>query len=44
MQCKGFEALDDALRDALVRLVKLLDKPALVPRLAPLIRKSPSAC
>lgn len=35
----SFEALDAALLDALVRLVKLLDEPALVPRLAPLIKQ-----
>ena len=35
----SFEALDDTLLDALVRLIKLLDEPALVPRLAPLIRQ-----
>ena len=35
----SFEALDDALLDALVRLVNLLDEPALVPRLAPLIQQ-----
>ena len=35
----SFEALDAALLDALVRLVKLLDEPALVPRLAPLIQQ-----
>ena len=33
------KALDAALLDALVRLVKLLDEPALVPRLAPLIQQ-----
>jgi AraC-like DNA-binding protein len=32
-------ALDDALVDALIRLVKLLDEPALSPRLAPLIQQ-----
>jgi AraC-like DNA-binding protein len=31
--------LDDALIDALVRLVRLLDEPALVPRVAPLIQQ-----
>jgi len=35
----SFEALDGALVDALVRLVTLLDEPALVPRLAPLIQQ-----
>ena len=35
----SFEALDVALLDALVRLIKLLDEPALVPRLAPLIQQ-----
>jgi len=35
----SFEALDAALLDALFRLVKLLDEPALVPRLAPLIQQ-----
>jgi AraC-like DNA-binding protein len=35
----SFEALDAALLDALVRLVALLDEPALVPRLAPLIQQ-----
>src|SRR5580765_6413912 len=35
----SFEALDAALLDALVRLVKLLDEPALAPRLAPLIKQ-----
>jgi AraC-like DNA-binding protein len=35
----SFEALDPALRDALVRIVNLLDQPALVPRLAPLIQQ-----
>ena len=35
----SFEALDAALLDALVRLIKLLDEPALVPRLAPLIQQ-----
>jgi AraC-like DNA-binding protein len=34
-----FEALDTDLLDALVRLVKLLDQPALIPRLAPLIQE-----
>ena len=34
----SIERLDEALLDALVRLVKLLDKPALVPQLAPLIQ------
>ena len=35
----SFEALDGALLDPLVRLVKLLGEPALVPRLAPLIQQ-----
>ena len=35
----SFEALDSALLDALVRLVKLLGEPALVPRLAPLVQQ-----
>jgi transcriptional regulator GlxA family with amidase domain len=35
----SFERLDAALLDALVRLVKLLDEPALAPRLAPLIQQ-----
>jgi AraC-like DNA-binding protein len=35
----SFKALDDALLDALVRLVELLDEPTLVPRLAPLIQQ-----
>jgi AraC-like DNA-binding protein len=35
----SFKALDDALLDALVRLVELLGEPALVPRLAPLIQQ-----
>jgi len=35
----SIETLDEALLDALVRLVKLLDKPALVPQLAPLIQQ-----
>ena len=35
----SIERLDEALLDALVRLVKLLDKPALVPQLAPLIQQ-----
>ncbi|HLJ38672.1 MAG TPA: AraC family transcriptional regulator, partial [Steroidobacteraceae bacterium] len=35
----SIEALDEALLDALVRLVKLLDKPAPVPQLAPLIQQ-----
>jgi AraC-like DNA-binding protein len=35
----SIERLDDALIDALVRLVKLLGEPALVPRLAPLIQQ-----
>src|SRR6059036_1981994 len=35
----SFEALDAALLDALVRLVAVLDEPALVPRLAPLIQQ-----
>jgi AraC-like DNA-binding protein len=35
----SFKALDAALLDALIRLVALLDEPALVPRLAPLIQQ-----
>jgi AraC-like DNA-binding protein len=35
----SFEILDDALLDALVRLVKLLAEPTLIPRLAPLIQQ-----
>jgi AraC-like DNA-binding protein len=35
----SFKALDAALLDALIRLVTLLDEPALVPRLAPLIQQ-----
>ena len=35
----SFEPLDAALLDALIRLVRLLDEPALVPRLAPLIQQ-----
>jgi AraC-like DNA-binding protein len=35
----SFEALDATLLAALVRLVNLLDEPALVPRLAPLIQQ-----
>jgi AraC-like DNA-binding protein len=35
----SFNALDAALHDALVRLVTLLDEPALVPRLAPLVQE-----
>jgi AraC-like DNA-binding protein len=35
----SFKALDAALLDALIRLVMLLDEPALVPRLAPLIQQ-----
>src|SRR6185295_5326726 len=35
----SFKALDAALLDALIRLVGLLDEPALVPRLAPLIQQ-----
>jgi transcriptional regulator GlxA family with amidase domain len=35
----SFEPLDAALLDALVRLVKLLDEPALAPQLTPLIRQ-----
>jgi AraC-like DNA-binding protein len=35
----SFEVLDDALLDALVRLVKLLAEPILIPRLAPLIQR-----
>ena len=34
-----FEALDTDLLEALVRLVKLLGQPALIPRLAPLIQQ-----
>jgi AraC-like DNA-binding protein len=34
-----FEALDADLLDALVRLVRLLGQPALIPRLAPLIQQ-----
>ena len=34
------ERLDDALTDALLRLVKLLDEPALVPQLALLLTRS----
>lgn len=33
------EKLDTALASALIRLVKLLDEPALVPRLAPLVQQ-----
>jgi hypothetical protein len=33
----AFKALDAALLDALIRLVTLLDEPALASRLAPLI-------
>ena len=35
----SIERLDEALLDALIRLVQLLDEPALVPRLAPLIEQ-----
>jgi AraC-like DNA-binding protein len=35
----SIETLDAALLDALVRLVKLLDEPALIPRLAPLVQQ-----
>jgi AraC-like DNA-binding protein len=35
----SIERLDEALLDALVRLVKLLGEPALLPRLAPLIQQ-----
>jgi transcriptional regulator GlxA family with amidase domain len=35
----SFEVLDGVLLDPLVRLVKLLGEPALVPRLAPLIQQ-----
>jgi len=35
----SIEKLDKALLDALVRLVELLDEPALIPRLAPLIQQ-----
>ena len=35
----SIERLDETLIDALVRLVKLLDQPALLPRLAPLIQQ-----
>jgi AraC-type transcriptional regulator N-terminus len=35
----SIERLDEALLDALVRLVELLEDPALVPRLAPLIQQ-----
>jgi AraC-like DNA-binding protein len=35
----SIEGLDEALLDALVRLVELLEEPALVPRLAPLIQQ-----
>jgi AraC-like DNA-binding protein len=35
----SFKALDAALLDALIRLVSLLDEPALAPRLAPLIQQ-----
>jgi AraC-like DNA-binding protein len=35
----SIETLDKALVDALVRLVELLDEPALIPRLAPLIQQ-----
>ena len=36
----SIERLDQALLDALVRLVELLDEPALIPRLAPLIQQA----
>jgi AraC-like DNA-binding protein len=35
----SIERLDQVLLDALVRLVELLDEPALIPRLAPLIQQ-----
>jgi AraC-like DNA-binding protein len=35
----SFNALDAAMLDALIRLVMLLDEPALVPRLAPLVQE-----
>jgi len=35
----SIETLDEALLDALVRLVELLEEPAMIPRLAPLIRQ-----
>src|SRR6185295_5426414 len=35
----SFKALDAALLDALIRLVTLVDEPALVPTLAPLIQQ-----
>jgi AraC-like DNA-binding protein len=35
----AFKALDPSLLDAAIRLVTLLDEPALVPRLAPLIQQ-----
>ena len=35
----SIERLDEALLDALVRLVELLEEPALGPRLAPLIQQ-----
>src|SRR6266446_2543266 len=35
----SFNALDAALLDALIRLVTLLDEPALVPKLAPLVQQ-----
>ena len=35
----SIERLDEALLDALLRLVELLEEPALVPRLAPLIQQ-----
>jgi transcriptional regulator GlxA family with amidase domain len=35
----SFKALDAALLDALIRLITLLDEPALVPKLAPLIQQ-----
>jgi len=38
-QSISIESLDEALVDALVRLVEVLDEPALVPSLAPLIQQ-----
>jgi len=35
----SFEPLDAALLDAVIRLVRLLDEPALAPRLAPLVQQ-----
>lgn len=35
----SIEPLDKALLDALIRLVRLMDEPELIPRLAPLIRQ-----